>query len=138
MKGAIGYVEFAYAKKNAMAYAQLKNKDGQFVLPTADSFMSAAAGADWGKTPGFGVVVTDQPGKTSWPITGATFVIMHKHQDNPQRAKDVLQFFDWAYNNGAKMATELDYIPMPRATVGLIENEWKKQIKDAAAKAIWP
>ncbi len=137
IKGSIGYVEFAYAKKNKMGYTQLKNKDGQFVQPTDDSFKAAASGADWAKTPGFAVVVTDQPGKAAWPITGATFVLMHKTQADAAKGKEVLKFIDWAYKNGAGMATELDYIPMPAPVVTLIEGAWKMQIKDSAAKAIW-
>ncbi|HJV00142.1 MAG TPA: phosphate ABC transporter substrate-binding protein PstS [Burkholderiaceae bacterium] len=137
IKGSIGYVEFAYAKKNKMGYTQLKNKDGQFVQPTDDAFKAAASGADWAKTPGFAVVVTDQPGKAAWPITGATFVLMHKTQADAAKGKEVLKFIDWAYNNGAAMATELDYIPMPAPVVKLIEGAWKMQIKDSAAKAIW-
>jgi len=137
LKGSVGYVEFAYAKKNKMAFTQLKNKDGQFVQPDDATFKAAASGADWAKTPGFGVVVTDQPGKTAWPITGATFVLMHKQQADAAKGKEVLKFIDWAYKNGAGMASELDYIPMPASVVTLIENSWKAQIKDSAAKLIW-
>lgn len=137
LKGSIGYVEFAYAKKNKMAYTQMKNKDGQFVQPDDSTFKAAAAGADWAHTPGFAVVPTDQPGKSSWPITGATFVLMHKNQADAAKGKEVLKFVDWAYKNGSAMATELDYIPMPASVVTLIENEWKAQIKDSSAKAIW-
>jgi len=137
LKGSIGYVEFAYAKKNKMIFTQLKNKEGQFVLPDDATFKAAAAGADWAHTPGFAVVSTDQPGKTSWPITGATFVIMHKVQADAAKGKEVLKFVDWAYKNGAGMATELDYIPMPASVVTLIENAWKAQIKDASSKAVW-
>jgi len=137
LKGSVGYVEFAYAKKNKMAFTQLKNKDGQFVQPDDATFKAAASGADWAKTPGFGVVVTDQPGKASWPITGATFVLMHKQQADAAKGKEVLKFIDWAYKNGSAMATELDYIPMPASVVTLIENSWKVQIKDSAAKAVW-
>ena len=137
LKGSIGYVEFAYAKKNKMIFTQLKNKEGQFVQPDDATFKAAAAGADWAHTPGFAVVSTDQPGKASWPITGATFVIMHKVQADAAKGKEVLKFVDWAYKNGAGMATELDYIPMPASVVTLIENAWKAQIKDASAKAVW-
>ena len=137
LKGSVGYVEFAYAKKNKMAFTQLKNKDGQFVQPDDATFKAAASGADWAKTPGFGVVVTDQPGKASWPITGATFVLMHRQQADAAKGKEVLKFIDWAYKNGSAMATELDYIPMPASVVTLIENSWKAQIKDSAAKAVW-
>ena len=137
LKGSIGYVEFAYAKKNKMIFTQLKNKEGQFVQPDDATFKAAAAGADWAHTPGFAVVSTDQPGKASWPITGATFVIMHKVQADAAKGKEVLKFVDWAYKNGAGMATELDYIPMPASVVTLIENAWKAQIKDASSKAVW-
>lgn len=137
IKNAIGYVEFAYAKKNKMQYTQLKNKDGQFVAPSEESFKAAASNADWAKTPGFGVVLTNQPGKTSWPITGATFVLIHKVQTDAAKGKEVLKFFDWSYNSGGAMATELDYVPMPPAVVKLIEASWKSQLKDASGKAIW-
>jgi phosphate transport system substrate-binding protein len=137
LNGAIGYVEFAYAKKNNLAYTQLKNRDGQFVQPNNDTFKSAAAGAAWDKTPGFAVVSTDQPGKASWPITGATFVLMHKNQADGVKGKEVLKFIDWSYKNGGAMATELDYIPMPAPVVDLIEKSWKAQFKDEAGKAVW-
>jgi phosphate transport system substrate-binding protein len=137
IKGSIGYVEYAYAKKNKMEYAQLKNHDGQFVEPTEASFKSAAAGADWAKTPGFGVVLTDQPGKASWPITGATFILMHKVEANPVNAREVLQFFDWSYKNGNGMALDLDYVPMPDAVTKLVRDAWKTQIKDGAGKGVW-
>ncbi len=137
IKNSIGYVEFAYAKKNNMQYTQLKNKDGQFVAPDDDAFKAAAANADWAKTPGFGVVLTNQPGKASWPITGASFILMHKVQADAAKGKEVLKFFDWAYKNGAAMATELDYIPMPAAVTKLVEDGWKAQLKDGAGKAVW-
>ncbi len=137
INGSIGYVEFAYAKKNKLAYTQLKNRDGQYVQPNNDSFKSAAAGAAWDKTPGFAVVSTDQPGKASWPITGATFVLMHKTQADAARGKEVLKFIDWSYKNGGAMATELDYIAMPGSVVDMIEGSWKAQFKDAAGKAVW-
>ena len=132
IKGAIGYVEYAYAKKNKMEYAQLKNHDGQFVEPTEDNFKAAAAGAEWAKTPGFGVVLTDQAGKTSWPITGATFILMHKVEANPANAKEVLKFFDWSYKNGTAMAVELDYVPLPATVIKLVEDSWKANVKDSA------
>ena len=137
INGSIGYVEFAYAKKNNLAHTQLKNRDGSYVQPNNDSFKSAAAGAAWDKTPGFAVVSTDQPGKASWPITGATFVLMHKSQADGARGKEVLKFIDWSYKNGGEMATELDYIAMPAGVVGMVENAWKAQMKDAAGKAVW-
>lgn len=133
----IGYVEYAYAKKNKMEYVQLKNHDGQFVEPTEDSFKSAAAGAEWSKTPGFGVVLTDQAGKATWPISGATFILMHKVEANPENAKEVLKFFDWSYKNGTAMATELDYVPLPAAVIKQIQDSWKAGIKDGSGKAVW-
>jgi phosphate transport system substrate-binding protein len=137
VKGAIGYVEYAYAKKNKMEYAQLKNHDGQYVEPTEESFKAAAAGAEWAKTPGFGVVLTDQAGKASWPITGATFILMHKVEANAANAKEVLKFFDWSYKNGSAMAVDLDYVPMPAPVVKMVQDSWKENIKDSAGKAVW-
>jgi len=136
-KNSIGYVEYAYAKKNKMTYTQLKNHDGQFVSPDDDNFKAAAAGAEWSKTPGFAVVLTDQPGKASWPITGASFIIMYKTQADAAKGKEVLKFFDWAYKNGGAMATELDYVAMPSAVTKLIADSWKSQIKNSTGKAVW-
>src|SRR6185436_17736309 len=113
--GSIGYVEYAFAKQNKLSYAQMLNKDGQVVAPSDDSFKAAAAGADWNSVPGMGVVLTDQPGKASWPITGASFILIHKVQEKPENGKEVLRFFDWSFKNGAKMADDLDYVPMPDA-----------------------
>lgn len=137
IKGAIGYVEYAYAKKNKMSHAQMKNKDGQFVQPDDETFKSAAAGAQWAKTPGFAVVLTEQPGKASWPITGAVFVMMHKSQADAAKGKDVLKFFDWAYKNGGAMAAELEYVAMPAAVSKMVQDAWKANLKDASGKAIW-
>ena len=137
INGAIGYVEYAYAKQNKMSYGSVKNKDGQFVLPDDETFKSAAAGADWAKTPGMGVILTDQPGKNTWPITGASFILMHAKHDKPDSAREVLKFFDWAYKNGAAMATELEYVPMPDAVVKQIQAEWKAKIKDGSGKALY-
>src|SRR5476649_1711874 len=137
IKGSIGYVEWAYAKKNKMTHTQLQNKEGNFMQPDDDYFKAAAANADWAKTPGFGVVMTDQAGKNAWPITGATFILMHKVQADPAKGKEVLKFFDWAYKNGAPAATELDYVPMPAAVIKLVEDAWKANIKDASGKAVF-
>jgi phosphate transport system substrate-binding protein len=134
--GSIGYVEFAYAKQNKMNFAQLRNKDGQFVAPSEDSFKAAAAHADWEKAPGFYEILTNEPGKASWPITGATFILMHKNQDKPEAAKDTIKFFDWAYGNGDQTALDMDYIPMPENVVKLIRQTWKANLKDAAGKPI--
>ena len=136
IKNSIGYVEYAYAKKNKMSHTQLKNRDGQFVNPDDLTFKAAAAGADWAKTPGFGVVLTDQPGKASWPVTGASFILMHKVQADAAKAREVLKFFEWSYKNGGAMADELDYVAMPAAVVTQVQNAWKEQIKDAAGKAL--
>ncbi len=137
VKGSFGYVEYAYAKKNKITFAQLKNRDGEFVLPDDETFKAAAANADWAGTPGMGVVLTNQPGKQSWPATGASFILMHKAQAEALTGRAVLKFFDWAYKNGATMATELDYVPIPAATVKLIQDSWKSNLKDPSGKAIW-
>ena len=137
IKNSIGYVEYAYALQNKMAYVQMKNREGNFVSPSSESFMAAAAGARWAKAPGFYEILTDEAGKNSWPIAGATFILMHKAQDKPENAKEVLKFFDWAYASGDKMAESLDYIPMPDAVVKLIHKAWAKEIKDTHGKAVW-
>jgi len=136
IKGAIGYVEYAYAKRNKMAHGAVQNKEGHFAQPDDDSFQAAAAYADWKNAPGFYQILTDQPGKTSWPITGASFILMHQKQDKPQTAVEVLKFFDWALKNGQKMAAELDYVPMPDGVVKVIADAWKAQLKDASGKPI--
>jgi phosphate transport system substrate-binding protein len=133
--GAIGYVEYAYAKQNKLIYASMQNKDGSFVQPTIASFQAAAANADWTKAPGYYLILTDQPGKDSWPITASSFILMYKKQDKPEVAKSALEFFKWSYENGQKMAEDLDYIPMPDSVVKLVETTWK-QITDASGKPI--
>ncbi|WP_373888178.1 phosphate ABC transporter substrate-binding protein PstS [Massilia sp. Root351] len=137
IKGAIGYVEWAFAKKNKIAHTQLKNKDGQFVQPDDDNFKAAAANAEWTKTPGFGVVLTDQAGKTSWPITGVSFILMHKTQADAAKGKEVVKFFDWAFKNGGAAAADLDYVPLPASVVKLVQDSWKANLKDASGKAIY-
>jgi phosphate transport system substrate-binding protein len=137
IKGAIGYVEWAFAKKNKIAHTQLKNKDGVYVQPDDDNFKAAAANAEWTKTPGFGVVLTDQAGKASWPITGVSFILMHKQQADAAKGKEVVKFFDWAFKNGGAAAAELDYVPLPPAVVKLVEESWKANLKDASGKAIY-
>jgi phosphate transport system substrate-binding protein len=137
IKGSIGYVEYAYAKKNKIAYASVQNRDGQFVLPDDSSFQAAAAGADWKGTPGFGAILTNQPGKGSWPITGASFILLHTKQEKPQIAAEVMKFFDWSFKNGQAMASELDYVALPPPLVTQIADAWKGQVKDPAGKAIW-
>jgi phosphate transport system substrate-binding protein len=137
IKGSIGYVEYAYALQNKMSHTMLKNKDGQFVNPDDKSFQSAAAHADWEHAPGFYEILTNEPGKDSWSITGASFILMHKAQEKPENGKEVLKFFDWAFKDGGKMAAELDYVPMPDKVVKIIDKAWKTQLKDASGKAIW-
>ena len=137
IKNSIGYVEYAYALQNKMTYTQLKNREGQFVKPDDTSFKAAAAGADWEHAAGFYELLTNEPGKASWPITGATFILMHKAQDKPASAKEVLSFFDWAYENGGAMASALDYVPMPEKVQKLVRASWKKEIKGSDGKAIW-
>lgn len=137
IKNSIGYVEYAYVKKNKMTYTLLKNADGQFAEPDDENFKAAAAGADWNKAPGMYLVLTNQPGKLTWPITGASFILMHKSQAEAEKGKEVLKFFDWAFKNGGAMATELEYVSLPAPVVKLIEDGWKAKIKDASGKAIW-
>jgi phosphate transport system substrate-binding protein len=137
IKGSIGYVEWAYAKKNKLTHTQLKNHDGVFLQPNDDNFKAAAANADWTKAPGFGVVLTDQPGKAAWPITGVTYALVHKQQADAAKGKEVLGFFNYAFKNGSAAATELDYVPMPDAVTKLVEAAWKANLKDASGKAIW-
>jgi phosphate transport system substrate-binding protein len=137
IKGAIGYVEWAYAKKNRMAHTQLQNREGAFLQPDDEAFKAAAASADWAKAPGFGVVLTNQPGKASWPITGASYIILHKAQQDAAKGKEVLKFFDWAYKNGDAAAADLDYVPMPDAVAKLVQDAWRANMKDAAGKPIW-
>ncbi len=134
LPGSIGYVEYAYAKQNKLTHAILKNAAGSFVAPNDTSFKAAAAHADWSKS-AFYEILTEEPGKDSWPITGATFILMHKVQDKPAQAAEVIKFFDWSYKNGAKMADELDYVPLPDSLIKLIHSSWG-QLKDASGKAV--
>ena len=134
LPNSIGYVEYAYVKQNKMTYALMQNAAGQFVAPEDASFKAAAAGAEWAKT--FYQILTNQPGAQSWPITGATFILMHKAQDKPAQAAATLKFFDWAYKNGDKTADDLDYVPMPPAVKTQIEKLWASEIKDASGKNV--
>jgi len=137
IKGSIGYVEWAYAKRNKMQHTQLQNKDGAFLQPDDEAFKAAAAGANWTGTPGYAVVLTNQPGKASWPITGVSYILLHKSQADGARGKEVLKFFDWAYKNGDAAAVELDYVPMPDTVTKLVQDAWRANVKDASGKAIW-
>jgi len=132
----IGYVEYAYAKQNKLTHTQLQNAEGQFVQPDDENFKAAAAGADWTKS-AFAEILTDKPGKASWPITGATFILMHKVQDKPTQAVETLKFFDWALKNGGKMATELEYVPLPDSLIKLINTSLAANVKDVSGKALW-
>ena len=123
-KGSIGYVEYAYAKENNIAFARMKNKAGKVVSPEVKSFQAAAANADWSSAPGFGVILTDEPGDGSWPITAATFILMHKKPNDPAAAAEALQFFDWAFEKGGPMAEQLIYIPMPASVVKQVRDAW--------------
>ncbi len=134
LPNAIGYVEYAYAKQNKMSHVALRNKDGVYVSPDDTTFKAAAAGAQWAKT--FYQVLTDQPGKDSWPITGATFILIHKVQDKPANATNALKFFDWAYANGDKTADDLDYVALPATLKDLVRKQWSDNIKDAGGKAV--
>jgi len=136
INGSIGYVEFAYAIQNKMTHVSLQNKAGKYVQPTFESFMSAAGNADWSNAPGFYMVLTDQPGEKSWPITGASFILVYKNQANAATAKNVLSFFDWCYKNGQKSAKDLLYIPMPHSVVKLVEKMWSDSIK-SNGKPVW-
>jgi phosphate transport system substrate-binding protein len=137
IKGSIGYVEYAYALQNKMTYVLLRNKDGNFVKPETITFQAAAANADWKNAPGFYMVLTDQPGKNSWPITGASFILVYKDQNKPETALEVLKFFDWSYHHGGKMAEKLDYVPIPAQVVSLVEGTWAKKISGPSQEAIW-
>jgi phosphate transport system substrate-binding protein len=134
--GAIGYVEYAYAKQNKMSYVDMINKDGKSVAPDSESFKAAAANADWAHSPGFYQILTDQPGAKSWPIAGATFILMHKAPQDPAAASEALKFFSWAYEKGDKAAAELDYVPLPDAVVALIKKTWAAEIKGADGKPL--
>jgi phosphate transport system substrate-binding protein len=136
-KGSIGYVEYAYAKQNKLVYAKLVNKDGKAVAPTSETFQAAAASADWVGTPGFNVLLTDEPGAASWPIAGATFILIHKQPQDPAAAAEALKFFAWAYAKGDKMAEDLDYVPMPDKVVTAIQKVWAAEIKDASGKPLY-
>jgi phosphate transport system substrate-binding protein len=134
LPNSIGYVEYAYAKQNKMTYVLLKNAAGTFATPDDENFKAAAASADWAKS--FYQILTEQPGKDTWPISGATFILMYKAQEKAANASNALKFFDWAYASGDKMAAELEYVPLPDAVKALVRKQWADQIKDGAGKAV--
>ena len=133
LKNSIGYVEFAYAKQNGLPWAQMKNMGGQFVQPELKSFAAAAANAQWDSAPGMGVVLTEQPGAASWPITSATFIVMYKDQAKPDNGRTTVAFFDWAFEKGAQTAAALDYVPLPKEVTDQIRGKWKAMLKDNGA-----
>ncbi len=134
LPNSIGYVEYSYVKQNKLNFVQMRNRDGSFVKPDDTAFKAAAAGAEWAKS--FYQILTEQPGKDAWPITGATFILMHKTQDKPAQAAAALKFFSWTYKNGDKTADDLDYVPMPAAVKTSIEKLWDDNVKDASGKAV--
>ncbi|MGH6935454.1 MAG: phosphate ABC transporter substrate-binding protein PstS [Methylocella sp.] len=135
-KGAIGYVEYAYAKQNKLTFTDVINKDGKRVAPDATSFQAAAANADWANAPGFYQILTDQAGAKSWPIASATFILVHAAPEDPAAAAEALKFFSWAYEKGGNQAEELDYVPLPVAVVALIKKTWADEIKGADGKPL--
>jgi phosphate transport system substrate-binding protein len=133
--GAIGYVEYAYAKQNAMSYALLINKAGKPISPNAAAFQAAAANGDWAHAPGYYLILTDQPGATSWPITGASFILVYRAPPDVKVTSDALAFFDWAYKNGGQMASELDYVPLPASLIKQVRTTWKADVKGVTLAA---
>ena len=136
-KGAIGYVETAYAKQNKLTTAKMINKDGKVVSAAPEGIQAATAGADWAHAPGFYMILIDSPGAASWPIAGATFILIPKKPDDAAAAQEALKFFDWAYKNGSQMASELDYVPLPASLVGLIRKTWAESVKGPDGKPLY-
>ena len=136
-KGSIGYVEYAYALQNKLTYTKMINKSGKTVSPTSASFQAAAANANWKSQPGYGVILANQPGDASWPMTAATWILVYKKPADPAATGEALKFFAWCYKNGGKMAESLDYVPMPANVVADIEASWKGEIKDASGKPVF-
>ena len=136
-KGAIGYVEYAYAKQNKMTYTKMANKDGKVVAPTSETFQAAASNADWAKAAGYYEILTNEPGAKSWPITASSFILLPKQPQDPAATAEALKFFAWAFANGGKAAEELDYIPLPANVVALIKKTWATEIKNADGKALY-
>jgi phosphate transport system substrate-binding protein len=136
-QGSIGYVEYAYAKQNKLAFTKMVNKAGDTVSPTSEAFQAAAANADWKSQPGYGVILANQPGDKSWPMTAATWILIHKQPQDPAAAAEALKFFAWSYAKGVKMAEELDYVPMPANVVTDVQHMWASDIKDTGGKPIY-
>ena len=136
-KGSIGYVEYAYALQNKLTYTKMLNKAGKTVAPTSEAFQAAAANADWSSQPGFGVILANQPGDQSWPMTAATWILVYKQPSDAAATGEALKFFNWAYKHGAKAAEALDYVPMPAKVVSDVEKYWTKEVKDASGKPVF-
>jgi len=134
--GAIGYVEYAYAIQNDLTYTSLQNKSGSYVLPTADAFAAAAASADWENAPGYYMVLVDQPGEDSWPIVGASFILLYAEQSDYETARAMLEFFDWCYKHGQEYALELDYVPIPENVVEMVEETWSDNVM-CSGQGVW-
>jgi len=137
LQNSIGYVEYAYAKQNGLSHAALQNQAGKFVQPEYDSFAAAAEGADWSSAPGMGVVLTNQPGDASWPVTSATFVLVHKTAENPEKTKAVFDFFNWAFEKGDESAKALDYVALPKNVTSEIAKQWGSEVKNTSGQAVW-
>jgi phosphate transport system substrate-binding protein len=137
IKGSIGYVENAYVSQNKLTYVLLRNKEGEFVSPTPESFKAAAVNTDWSNSPYFAELLIDQPGKASWPITGVTFILMYKIQVKPENGKAILQFFDWSYKQGSVIAESMFYVPLPNTVTTLVQEAWTKNIKDENNNLLW-
>jgi phosphate transport system substrate-binding protein len=135
IKGSIGYVEYIYAKQNKMTYGEMQNASGKFIEPGEDTFKAAAGNADWKSAPGYYLLLTNQPGANSWPIAGATFILMQKKQDKPEQAQAALKFFSWAYEHGDATAASMNYIPMPASVKAMIHESWK-QIVDGSGQPV--
>ncbi|UPR31769.1 phosphate ABC transporter substrate-binding protein PstS [Vibrio crassostreae] len=127
-RGAIGYVEYAFAKQNDLTHAQMDSAEGKFLQPTMETFQSAAANGDWASAPGYHLLLNNQPGADSWPMTAATFILMHKDQKDAAKAQEIINFFNWSYENGADAAEELDYIPMPKAVTKMVNDTWSQEL----------
>jgi len=137
VNGAVGYVEYAYAVQNKLPHVSLRNAAGVFVQPTIESFQAAAANADWENAEGYYMVLTDQPGEKTWPIVGATFILVHNDMEDAETAATMLRFFDWCYAHGAEMAIEKDYVPIPENVVEMIQTSWEEQLT-AGGEPVWP
>lgn len=137
IEGSIGYVEYAYSLQNRIPYALVRNHDGNYIHPNTETFTAAANTADWQQAPGFFMILTNQPGKFSWPIVGATFILMQKSQTDPAQARATLKFLDWAYRQGQEIARKLHYVPLPDSAVRIIEDTWPREIKAADGDRVW-